>query len=117
MGRRLAPLLMDFEAQDPDNSASGLDAGDSLLVRFDVPTDTAVAPPQQWASVGSRVGDGQLTGGKSFVDQLFRFCALSCETGGQAVVGDDYTGEWIDKSTFAVTLLTPGASTLSLGST
>ena len=40
--------------------------------------------------------------------------------GGQpwiTVVGDDYNGNWLDESTFAVTLITPSASTIEIGAT
>ena len=42
-GLRLAPLLVDFYAEDEDNSAAELDAGDSLTLVFDVPTDEVEA--------------------------------------------------------------------------
>ena len=70
-GRRLAPLLVDFFAADADNSAAGLDAGDTLTLVFDKPTDVGVSPPQAW---GAGVGAGAVSGGRAYVDSLFRFC-------------------------------------------
>ena len=75
MGKRLPPLLVDFYASDPDNSAEGLDVGDTLTLVFDTPTDVGVTPPQPW---GSGVGGGAISGDAKYVDSLFRFCKLAC---------------------------------------
>ena len=73
-GRRLPPRLVDFVAADEDNSAPGLDAGDTLSIIFDRPTDLGVSPPQPWAS---GVGGGATSGDHAYVDSLFRFCRSS----------------------------------------
>ena len=73
-GRRLPPRLVDFVAADEDNSAPGLDAGDTLTIIFDRPTDLGVSPPQPWAS---GVGGGATSGDHAYVDSLFRFCRSS----------------------------------------
>ena len=73
-GRRLPPRLVDFVAADEDNSAPDLDAGDTLTIIFDRPTDLGVSPPQPWAS---GVGGGATSGDHAYVDSLFRFCRSS----------------------------------------
>ena len=97
-GRRLAPLLVDFFAEDADDSAQGLDPGDTLTLVFDTPTDLAITPPQPW---GSGVGEGATSGGKAYVDSLFRFCENACPRDSESHaspvhLGSDYSGAWRD---------------------
>ena len=119
-GRRLAPLLVDFVVADDDNSAAGLDPGDTLTLVFDVPTDVGVSPPQPW---GSGVGEGATSGGVAYVDSLFRFCDAACpddadtSTASLITLGAAYSGQWSDESTFVVTIVDPTGSEISLGET
>ena len=125
-GRRLAPLLVDLRAEDDDNSAAGIDVGDSLTLVFDVPTNVAVTPPQPW---GDGVGGGATSGDGQFVDSLFRFCTTACpldagqpsgswlDNPARARLGMAYSGAWRDESTFTVTLVDPTGNTLALGET
>lgn len=124
-GRRLAPLLVSFHAADDDNSASGLDAGDVLTLTFDAPTNVGVTPPQPW---GLGVGEGATSGGKAYVDSLFRFCRVACPSDAypddawaayvdRVVVGQDYSGAWADEATFRIIIVDNTSSTLSLGQT
>ena len=64
---------------------------DTLLLTFDRPTDRAAG-----------------RGDKAYVDSLFTF---------SEALGDSYSGEWVDASTFAARLLTPGETAPRFGHT
>ena len=113
-GHRMAPQIAEIVAADADNSAEGVSFGDTLSIRFTVPTDTGVTPPQRW---GTGVGTSPTAGGPEYVDSLFRFCVLDCTTGAPAPIGASYNGAWTDESTFVVTVLDPTGSELELGET
>ena len=54
-----------------------VDAGGAITLVFDTPTDLGVSPPQR---LGDGVGGGAVSGGKAYVDSLFRFCETACDT-------------------------------------
>ena len=117
LGRRLPPRLVDLYVHDADNSAKEVDAGDAITLVFDTPTDLGVSPPQR---LGDGVGGGAVSGGKAYVDSLFRFCETACDTTARMDhdIADDYSGAWADHSTFVVTLTdVTTASDLALGTT
>ena len=76
-------MLASFYAEDPDNSGLDYGAGDTLTVTFSKPTNRDVATDE-----------------RRYVDSIFSF---------EPDIGDDYSGEWLDDSTFLVTVLTAGA--------
>ena len=82
-GDQSEPVLASFYAEDPDNSGLDYGAGDTLTVTFSKPTNRDVATDE-----------------RRYVDSLFSF---------EPDIGDDYSGEWLDDSTFLVTVLTAGA--------
>ena len=76
VGRAEPPRLIDAVAGDPDGGDSSFGAGDTLTLRFQLPTD-----------LGARAG------GKRFVDSLFEI---------EPSPGDEYEGAWSDSSTFVI---------------
>lgn len=84
-----APEAQSVIARDPDNSGLGFEPGDTLTMSFSLPTNRDTA-----------------SGAKIYVDSLFTF---------DPPVGDDYSGEWQDDSTFIVTIQTVGDAAPVLG--
>ena len=85
-GRTDAPQLVSFVADDPTDRDSVFGAGDVLTLGFDMATD--------------RGGRNESTSDKTSIDSLFAF---------SAPLGGNYTGAWLDGSTFAVTILEAAA--------
>jgi hypothetical protein len=84
-----APEPVSIVANDPDNSGLGFGTGDTLTLSFSRPTNRDTSTDQ-----------------KLYVDSLLTF---------SPPVGDDYSGEWVDDSTFVVTLLSVGQAAPALG--
>ena len=78
------PRIVELLANDPASAHLGYGAGDTLTLRFDVPTDT---PP-----AATRVQ----------VDRLLAFSQH---------LGLDYTGAWHDASTLRITIVAPTTTT------
>ena len=84
-GTQQPPAIAHFDSQTWDLQDVAWSRYDTLSVRFDVPTD-----------LGGREG------GKAFVDTTLSFSQS---------LGEDYSGVWLDPSTFLITILDPsGAS-------
>ena len=88
-GKTTVPMPVSFSAADPDNSAVGWGAHDTLTLRFSQPTSRDSA-----------------TARKEYVDALFSF---------EPTIGDDYRGAWADDSTFVITILDVGAAAPAIG--
>ena len=84
-----APQPVSMVARDPDNSGVGFGPGDTLAMSFSLPTNRDTA-----------------SGAKIYVDSLFTF---------NPPIGDAYSGEWLDASTFVVTVATVGDAAPVLG--
>ena len=90
------PRLASIAARDSTSAGFGYNRGDELLLTFDRATNRASpALPTE--------------GGARLVDELFLFSDR---------LGDDYSGDWLDDSTFRVRVLdTTGAAPPLVGST
>ena len=88
-GNDEAPQPLSVTARDPDNSGLGFGPGDVLAVAFSLPTNKDTG-----------------TNAKMYVDSLFSF---------DPPVGEEYSGEWTDDSTFVITIQRVGDSAPALG--
>ena len=88
-------------ADDPTDLDSVYGAGDILTLTFSMPTDRGATN-----ATDAEARDG----GMGLVDRLFAF---------STPLGDNYTGAWLDDSTFRVTIVEPtaGADPPSIGIT
>ena len=78
------PYITSYTASNYENADASYGAGDLLSIVFNKPTDKA---------------GGERYGLKRYVDDLFSFS--------EGDPADDYSGEWVDDSTFVVQLLDP----------
>lgn len=85
------PVLVSLTADDPDDGDSIYSAGDTLSLRFDVPTTTPGAP-------------GRLV--RAAVDARFAFSEPP---------GEDYDGVWVAPDELRVTVITPGPTPPVIG--
>ena len=81
------PRIERLLATDPDDADLTYGVGDELHVVFNVATDRS-----------NSTARGAHSGDRLYVDSLFRF---------NAQLGQDYSGEWRDDSTFAITVIDP----------
>jgi len=78
-----APLITAFVADDPNNGVNVFHVGDTLTIRFSAPTNQP---------------GGTVVQSKTAVDGLFTFSQIL----GTSLTA--YTGQWIDTSTFRITI-------------
>jgi hypothetical protein len=95
-GDHTAPAIGSVEAVEYGKVGVDLDEGDVLVIRFDQPTNLALAPTAA-TSTATGSADGTMT--KEQVDALFDF---------SAPIGSAYTAAW---TSFSVLLITIGNAT------
>jgi hypothetical protein len=78
------PFIISYVASNVDNADAVYGATDLLTIKFNKPTDRA---------------GGERYGLKNYVDGLFSFS--------EGDPADDYSGEWVDESTFVVQIIDP----------
>ena len=94
-GEVRAPRLLRFFARDADNLNASCDTGDELIVQFDMAVNRGECIEWSLSTDNLPVCARRPSGGAAFVDSLFGVTAL---------LGSNYSGAWIDGSTFAITI-------------
>ena len=92
------PSLLRFFARDHDNANSSYDAGDQLVVQFDMNVNRGACQQHVISVDNLPICARRASGGMALVDSLLSV---------SATIGANYSGEWEDGSTFVVTVVTP----------
>ena len=106
-GRVTGPRIVGFSADDPDNGDGHFGNGDQLTITFDQRTNRGRTHDnfgRPYATVFSEGVESQVAyplgvddvSGAALVDKLFSF---------SRPLGTDYSGDWLDDSTFVVTVI------------
>ena len=90
------PLLLAAVADDADHADAEFSAGDTITLHLDRATNRGGGKPDDLTIYGFQARWMPLEGGKDFVDTLLSF---------DHPMGDDYSGAWLDASTFVFTAL------------
>ena len=91
-----APKLVSFFGRDTDNLNSSYDAGDQLVLHFDMAINQATCMSWTTSVDNLPVCARRASGGRDYVDSLFQLTAS---------LGTNYSGAWEDQSTFVITVV------------
>ena len=95
-----SPLLIAAEMDDPDDGDSSFGNGDVITVAFDRPTNVSeLALSNNPAAIGFDKRTRM-----EYVDSLFTL---------SEPLGDEYSGAWLDASTFEITVVNPANASVS----
>ena len=92
------PQLSAFYARDVDNANASYDAGDQLVVQFDMGVNRGACLRTAISVDNLPICAQRRSGGVSYVDSLLSV---------SATIGANYSGVWEDASTFVVTVVEP----------
>ena len=90
------PRLLAAVSDDADHADAEFSAGDTITLHLDRATNRGGGKPDPLTIYGFTARWMPLEGGKDFVDTLLSF---------DHPMGDDYSGAWLDASTFVFTAL------------